>query len=154
MHPSRTRHDPAGLTRDAGWGLTVERTVAASVPEVWHRLLTEWLPPWLGVDSIPQMVGAPLRHRGRTRGRVIGCHVGRRVRMRWTPESLDHETEFEVTLQASALGTPAGTTITIHQERLLGVAERQGQLEHWVAVLDDAAEVLALESVVTHDLPS
>ena len=137
---TETWHSPVGLTHDAGWELDVRRTVPAPAAETWQRLLAEWLPVWLGVDSVPQMVGAPLRRDGRVRGRVIGCHVGRRVRVRWTPEALDHETVFQVTLQeapgAAAGGTSAGTEIAIHQERLLGAAERQGLLEQWEQVLD------------------
>lgn len=133
---TESRHSPVGLTRDAGWELEVRRTVRASAPELWRRLLADWLPQWLGVDSVPQMVGAPLKHAGRVRGRVMGCHVGRRIRLRWTPQDLDHETMFEVTL----LEETGGTTIVIHQERLLGPAERQGLLEHW----DDVLAALAL----------
>ena len=75
---------PPGLTRDAGWQLGVRRTVPAHVDEVWRRLLSEWLPAWLGVDTVPQMVGAPLCSGGSLHGRIVGCHVGRRVRVRWT----------------------------------------------------------------------
>lgn len=149
MHTLR-RHDPLGLTRDAGWELGVRRTVAATVPDVWHRLLAEWLPQWLEVDSIPQLVGAPLRHHGSVRGRIVGCHRGRRVRMYWTPAALDHETVFQVTL----LEASAGTTIAIHQERLVDAVERQSQLEQWTAVLDDLVAALERETAVTHDLPS
>lgn len=130
---TQTTRDHVGLTRDAGWELGVRRTVAEPVDDVWRRLLAEWLPAWLTVDSVPQMVGAPLRRGGRVRGRVVGCHVGRRVRMRWTPETLDHETMFQVTLMDEA----NGTTLALHQERLLGPAERQALLEHWTGVLDD-----------------
>ncbi|MEE1618404.1 SRPBCC family protein [Brachybacterium sp. J153] len=141
---------PVGLTRDAGWQLGVTRTVAAPASDVWRRLLGEWLPQWLGVESVPQMVGAPVRDGARIRGRVVGCHVGRRVRLRWTPVTLDHETVFQVTLQEAA----TGTTIGIHQERLLGAAERQGLLEHWTTTLDALVESIAREHVIRHDLPN
>ncbi|WP_193103723.1 hypothetical protein [Brachybacterium sp. FME24] len=149
MHTLR-RHDPLGLTRDAGWELGVRRTVAATAPDVWHRLLAEWLPQWLEVDSIPQLVGAPLRHNGSVRGRIVGCHMGRRVRMYWTPVALDHETVFQVTL----LEASAGTTIAIHQERLVDAVERQSLLEQWTAILDDLVAALERETAVTYDLPS
>lgn len=137
MHTTTPR-PPHGLTRDAGWELEVRRTLDCSPEDAWQQLLTEWLPQWLGVDSVPQMVGAPLRSRGRIRGRVVGCHVGRRVRVRWTPEILDHETMFQVTLLESS----NGTTLSIHQERLLGPAERQSLLEHWSSVLEQLARSL------------
>ncbi|MFC7374826.1 SRPBCC domain-containing protein [Brachybacterium sp. GCM10030267] len=141
---------PTGLTRDAGWELGVRRTLSAPLEDVWRRLLAEWLPQWLGVENVPQMVGAPMRHDGQTRGRVVGCHVGRRVRVRWTPPTLDHETVFQVTL----LEASGGTTVAIHQERLLGAAERQGLLEHWTTILDELVAAIDRETAVNHDLPN
>jgi hypothetical protein len=47
---------------------------------------------------------------------------------------------FQVTLQqvpgAAGVGTAVGTELAIHQERLLGAAERQGLLEQWEQTLD------------------
>ena len=132
-----------GLTPDAGWELNVERELRAPLDEVWQRLVAEWLPAWLGVASLPQMVGAPIADaRGRVRGRVVGCHVGRRVRVRWTPADLDHETVFQVTITEAV----EGTTITVHQERLLGPAERQALLERWTRILDDLVAAIAAET--------
>lgn len=121
--------------------------------DVWRRLLTEWLPQRLGVDSVPQMVGAPMRHDGAVRGRVTGCHVGRRVRVRWTPVILDHETIFQVTLQEPLDASLLGTVLEIHQERLLGPAERQALLARWNSVLDELVMAYALESAGGRDLP-
>lgn len=135
---TESRHSPVGLTHDAGWELGAHRTLEAPPEEVWRMLLTEWLPQWLEVDTVPQMVGAPLRHGDRVRGRVIGCHMGRRVRVRWTPSRLDHETVFQVTLQPEPEGG-RGTVLAVHQERLLGPAERQALLEHWETALDRVA---------------
>lgn len=146
---TRTRPRLPGLTPDAGWELGVDRTLTASPEEIWERLLGEWLPAWLGVDSVPRMVGTPLRSGAAVRGRVVGCHVGRRVRVRWTPPVLDHETVFQVTLQPA----PEGTTISIHQERLLGPAARQMLLEHWTSLLEQLALQLAVEQQVRTDLP-
>lgn len=150
---TETRHSPVGLTPDAGWELGVGRTLPAPADDVWRRLLAEWLPQWLGVESVPQMVGAPLRHHGRVRGRVIGCHVGRRVRVRWTPSTLDHETVFQVTLQKPPESGLVGTVIAIHQERLLGPAARQGLLEQWTTALDQLVTAYAQESSGSQDLP-
>jgi hypothetical protein len=111
---TETWHAPVGLTHDAGWELDVRRTLPAPVPETWQRLIGEWLPQWLGVESVPQMVGAPVRRGGRVHGRVIGCHVGRRVRLRWTPDTLDHETVFQVVLQEAPDGAGGSTILEIH----------------------------------------
>lgn len=139
---TRLHHAPVGLTPDAGWELGVTRPLPLATDEAWERLVAEWLPGWLGVDTVPRMVGAPLLSGKHTRGRVLGCHVGRRVRVRWTPADLDHETIFQVTLMPTA----DGTEITVHQERLLGAAERQALLERWTGRLDDLVRVLAVET--------
>ncbi|WP_114854062.1 SRPBCC domain-containing protein [Brachybacterium sp. YJGR34] len=146
---TETWHHPVGLTHDAGWELGVRRTLPAPDQDVWRRLLSEWLPQWLGVESVPQMVGAPLRRGTAACGRVVGCHMGRRVRLRWQPEALDHETVFQVTLQEAA----GGTVLAVHQERLLGPAERQGLLEHWTTVLDQLVADYRRETVRGRDLP-
>lgn len=127
---------PTGSTADAGWELGVRRTVPDSPDEIWQSLLADWLPAWLEVDSVPKMVGAPLRRGAQVCGRVVGCHVGRRVRLRWHPPHLDHETVFQVTLLEAA----SGCTIAIHQERLRGSAERQELLERWTDVLERLRE--------------
>ena len=151
--PSHAGPSHVGLTHDAGWELVVRRALPASAEDVWRRLLAECLPQWLGVESIPQMVGAPIRHEGRVRGRVVGCHVGRRLRLRWTPADLDHETVFQVTLQDSPEDPLWGTVIELHQERLLGAAERQSLLEHWTEVLDTLVEDCTRESDRAQELP-
>lgn len=43
--------------------------------------------------------------------------------------------------------------IEIHQERLLGPAERQALLAHWTSVLDGVVADYALESAASQDLP-
>lgn len=150
---TETRHVPVGLTPDAGWALTVRRTLPAPPEDIWRRLLTEWLPGWLEVDSVPQMVGSPLRWSGGTRGRVVGCHVGRRITVRWTPSSLDHETVFQVTLQEPFEDALLGTELEIHQERLLGVAERSALLTRWETVRDELGLAYAQETSGSQDLP-
>src|SRR5690606_7399330 len=82
------RPGPAQPGPDTGWGIVLRHDLDSPAPEVWRRLLADWLPLWLGVDSVPQMVGAPLRREGRGRGRVVGCHMGRRVRRRRIPSGL------------------------------------------------------------------
>lgn len=148
-----TMQIPTGLTPAAGWELRVRRTLPEPDQDVWSRLFAEWLPQWLGVDSVPQMVGAPVRHQGIMCGRVIGCHIGRRVRLRWTPAILDHETVFQVTLQEPAEHGAAGTEIEIHQERLLGAADREGMLSYWTAVLDELVTAYERENAARQDLP-
>ena len=140
---------PVGLTRHAGWELSVRRTVPATPDEVWRRLLSEWLPAWLEVESVPQMVGAPLRGRGAVRGHQLLSDVQSRISVSYAPRTLDNKTVFQVTLQEAG----QGTTIALHQERLLGAAERQAQLEHWTTVLEEVAAQLEAERPESQDLP-
>lgn len=133
---------PVGLTLDAGWELGVRRTLPVPFEECWAVLIDEWLPRWLMVDAVPQMVGAPLRQGLRSVGRVTGCHVGTRVRVRWDqPEAAD-ETVFQVTLLPAA----TGTTIALHQERLSSAEERERLLAHWTRALERLATELRDEA--------
>ena len=68
--------------------------------------------------------------------------------MRWTPRTLDHETVFQVTLQEAG----EGTVLAVHQERLLGAAERQALLEHWTTLLDALVVQLRAERGTSQDL--
>lgn len=52
-----TRHPPVGRAPDSDQELRFRHTLPGPMEDIWRRLLTEWLPQWLDVDSIPQMVG-------------------------------------------------------------------------------------------------
>ncbi|MDN5599466.1 MAG: hypothetical protein ACTHV2_03405 [Brachybacterium sp.] len=138
-----TRHPPVGRAPDSDQELRFRHTLPGPMEDIWRRLLTEWLPQWLDVDSIPQMVGTPLRRGGSVRGKVIGCYTGRRLRTRWIPASLTEETILQVTLMDAALLEvgPPGVVLEIQQEDLPGPAAREDLLAHWTAVFDglDAA---------------
>lgn len=129
------RPGPAQPGPDTGWGIVLRHDLDSPAPEVWRRLLADWLPLWLGVDSVPQMVGAPLRREGRGRGRVVGCHMGRRVRVRWIPPGLAEETIAQVTLEELADGPRGGTTLVLHQDPVRDLAAQQSLLTHWQAAL-------------------
>lgn len=142
---------PVGLTRDAGWELGVRRTLPVPFDSAWTLLVEEWLPRWLGVDSVPQLVGAPLHQGRRDVGRVTGVHVGSRVRVRWDQPDAADETVLQVTLLPAA----SGTTVAIHQERLASADERERLIAHWTRALErlrdevetDAVEVDPLDEI-------
>lgn len=131
MHSSTALPDAAPPGGDAGWGISLRHDLDATATEVWRRLLADWLPLWLDVDSVPQMVGAPLRREGRVRGRVVGCHMGRRVRVRWAPPQLAEETIVQVTLEETADGTRRGTTLVLQQDQVRDLAAQQTLLARW-----------------------
>lgn len=135
---TETRRPPTGVAPAADRALRIRHTLPGPMEDIWQRLLTEWLPQWLDVDSIPQMVGTPLRRGGRVRGSVIGCYAGRRLRARWIPAGLAEETILQVTLMDAALLEvgPPGVVLEIQQEDLPDPAAREDLLVHWTAVLD------------------
>lgn len=138
-HPHPHGHDgasapahPIGLTRDAGWELGVRRTLPLTRDQAWELLRDAWLPRWLDVDAVPLVVGAELHRGAATVGRVVGAHLGRRLRVRWDQPDIDGETVLQVTLIDAA----GGTTVAIHQERLGTAEQREDLLERWTAELD------------------
>lgn len=130
--------------------LGVRRVVPGDQEELWFPLLAEWLPRWLDVDAVPQMVGAPLRRGDQVRGHVIGCHLGERVRLRWRPRELEHDTELMVSLDPEE----HGTELVVHLERLEGPAEQQAQREHWEQALEDLAREVEAERGAEDDMPT
>lgn len=130
METTQQSRGPAAPDAE-GARIAVEHPVAAPPEQVWRSLMTEWLPERLAVDSVPQMVGAPIRDGGTVRGRVLGCHVGRRLRLRWVPPELGHETLVQISL-TPILG---GTAVRLSQEHLRGPAEQQSARERWTAAL-------------------
>lgn len=130
-----------GRSRDAGWQLSVRRTLPLRADDAWDRLHEAWLPEWTGADRVPLLVGAPVRRDDVHIGRVIGCHVGRRLRLRWAPEGITHET----VLQATVLESGDGTALALHQEQLCGPEEQRRLLEEWTGALEALRERLLRE---------
>ncbi|MCT1790116.1 MULTISPECIES: hypothetical protein [Dermabacter] len=60
---------------------------ALSQDEAWDRMTQQWLPAWLGLQSIPLMVGGPLvKNPGKNRqiiGKVLGSALGHRIRVEY-----------------------------------------------------------------------
>ncbi|WP_157085849.1 hypothetical protein [Devriesea agamarum] len=138
--PSRHGADAANsqtcdAPRITGSEVNVRRLMRGPRPDVWILLINKWMPHWLGIDRLPQMMGATLATHGRKVGRVIGCQVGTHIRVRWTPATLNHETVFQVRLHDH----PSGTYLDIHHEHLLGPGEQSGLIERWARALDDAS---------------
>lgn len=113
----------------------------ASTDEVWQRLVAEWLPGWLQVESIPRVVGGSLRALdGAPLGRVLGCHVGHRVRLEWDPTAS--------LLDIAVAPVSGGTALTVRvspledQERT-GEAQAEESLEHWQGLLADLETTMA-----------
>lgn len=107
IHESTTAPSEAstGAPDHPGTGLPTAR-LRTSTEEVWRQLVSDWLPGWLEVDAIPRIVGAPLRAAdGTARGRVLGCHVGHRIRLLWEPTN--------VQLDLALAPVSGGSTLTV-----------------------------------------
>ncbi|MGP9695443.1 SRPBCC family protein [Brachybacterium sp. AOP25-B2-12] len=129
-----TLPSPLRRTPTADRELAARRTAPILRADVWRLLLDEWLPRWLDIDAVPLMVGTAVRRDDEVRGRVSGCYVGRRVRVRWEDPALGHATLFQVTLTEDE----GGTEIVIQEEGLAGTAERDARRVRWTAALDAA----------------
>lgn len=120
-----------GLTKDAGWELGVRTTVPAPLNAVWDYLVGEGLQVWLGtIDALPTEKGAEYRTDEGTRGTVRGFTPYNRLRVGWQPKGQRHETVLQLTVREAA----NGTTIGIHQEKMLDRDERWKMLGHWKLV--------------------
>lgn len=125
--------------------------------EVWQRLVTEWLPLWLQVESVPRVVGAPLRGLdGSRRGRVLGCHVGHRVHLEWVPTGADdsaapHADDAPVSSDTDGEGTQQPGTVMLEMAlssvpgaTVLTVRSSDaGSADVWRARLADLEAVMA-----------
>lgn len=124
---------PVDRPHRTGWTLEVRRIVPCAPDAAWELLSDEWLPQWLGVDTVPLLVGAPVRQGIRAIGRVVGCHVGFRMRLRWDQPTAADETVLQVTLVPEG---SASTTVVVEQERLASAEERDRLREHWERALE------------------
>jgi uncharacterized protein YndB with AHSA1/START domain len=121
---------PVGQTKDAGWEIGVSRTVPCSVDEAWSVLTSSAaLRVWLGDDRLP----------GDERLRSL--RPGDRVRLRWRPPGVDHDTTLQVAVSLSS--SKRGAVVRFHQEHLAGPDEREAMRTRWRQVLDELAPLFA-----------
>jgi uncharacterized protein YndB with AHSA1/START domain len=121
-----------GLTRDVGWELGVRRTAAVPTDVAWDHLAGAGAADWLGLDALPDRVGAEYRTADGTTGRIRSLTPGRRVRLTWRPQGRSTDS----TVQLTVLPAVRGATIALHQEHLADAQERAELLRHWTAVLE------------------
>ncbi len=124
---------PVGLTRTAGWNAGARRTIAARPDVVWHALLAEALPLWLGtVDgSLELLRRSAYRTLEGAVGEVRGAEPGRRIRLTRSVDGAD-----STTIQLTVIPAATGTTVAFHEERLAGPEERAESIRAWKFALD------------------
>ena len=130
MEKQANETDSAGL-------VSVSRTVAAPIEEVWDYLIGRGLDVWLG-DTVLGNKGESYETADGVRGVVRSFHALDRVRVTWQRPDDSHESSVQVAV------TPAdhGTTITLSHERLADAADHEVLRAHWADVADRVAEDL------------
>ncbi len=131
---------PAGLTKDTGWQVGVQRTLPLDLEEAWSFLVSDaGTRIWLGTKTPPDPApGARYKTRDGTVGEIRSFRVYDRVRLTWKPKDWDHDSTVQVALTPS----PTGTAFRFHQERMASQDEREAMREHWNNVLDALADHL------------
>ena len=132
---------PVGLTKDTCWQVGVSRRVPTELHRVWTTLTSpEGLAAWLGPGAAPDpQAGAPYEAADGTTGEMRSWRERDRLRATRLVPGEDHETTIQVTVST----TPTGTRIGLHQERMASQEERSRMRNHWKAVADELARVLA-----------
>lgn len=123
-----------GETKDAGFQVGVQRTLAISADAAWE-LLTGGLGrnAWLGGDpgDLAFEQGAASRTDAGHEIEIRTISPGEHIRLRWRPPDRDEPT----TLQVHVVDKGDRTAIRFHQERLADPAERERMKRHWTEVL-------------------
>jgi len=109
--------------------VSVSRTVAVPVEEVWEYLIGPGLDVWLG-DTVLGNKGESYETADGVRGVVRSFHALETIRVSWQRPDDPHESSVQVALVPGA----QGTTITFTHERLADAAQQQRLQAHWADV--------------------
>ena len=138
---SATERAPAaGRTKDGTYQVGVRRTFATSPGQAWDVLTSPaGLAIWLGGEV--SLVKGESYQTSEAAGQVRVVAPGSHVRLTWQPNSWDDPS----TIQVRVLPTASGATVSFHQERMPGAAERESMHRRWSAALDRLAALLVGE---------
>ena len=122
----------AGETADTGFQVGVQRTVAATVPEVWD-LITSRPDLWLGEGaSVGFAEGERYEIPGAT-GEIRVVKPGDRLRMTWQPEDWPAPATLQFTLAKTGSGK---TAVQAHLEKLPDGDAREAMRTRWREALE------------------
>ena len=117
--------------------VSVSRTVAAPVEEVWDYLIGRGLDVWLG-DTVLGNKGESYETADGVRGVVRSFHALETIRVSWQRPDDAHESSVQV---AIAPAHP-GTTVTFSHERLADADDQRRLHSHWADVAGRVSEDL------------
>ena len=123
---------------NAGWEVSVRKTVSVPVADVWTFLVGPGLALWLGDTKLPTEKGAAFVTDDGVQGVLRLCTEGSRVRITWQPSDWPHDTNLALTVKDAE----PGTIIEFHHEDLTDRDERRMMLGHWKNVLEQLAVAL------------
>jgi len=134
------REKPVGRTKDGTYQVGVRRTFATSPGQAWDVLTSPaGLAIWLGGEV--SLVKDAAYQTSEAAGQVRVVSPGSHLRLTWQPAGWDDPS----TIQVRVLPTASGATVSFHQERMPGAAERESMHRRWSAALDQIAALLAGE---------
>lgn len=123
-------NDAQTLAR-TGFEFRTRGELPLSQSEAWDRLTTQWFPNWLGLQSIPLMVGGPLvKNPGKNReviGRVLGSALGHRVRVEYTSPLVS----ATIIVQATLMEVGSSTILELDVENAPNAAALETLREVW-----------------------
>jgi uncharacterized protein YndB with AHSA1/START domain len=122
---------------DSAEQVSVSRTVAAPVEEVWDYLIGRGLDVWLG-DTVLGNKGESYETADGVRGVVRSFHALETVRVTWQRPDDDHESSVQVSLAPAE----PGTTVTFSHDRLPDPDDQERLQTHWADVAGRVAEDL------------
>jgi uncharacterized protein YndB with AHSA1/START domain len=130
----------AGRAKDGTYQVGVRRTFATAPQDTWDALTSpEGLAIWLGGEV--SLVKGEAYQTAEAAGEVRVVAPGSHVRLTWQPDGWAAAS----TIQVRVLPAAGGTTVSFHQERMPGAAERESMHRRWSAALDRLAALLVGE---------
>lgn len=114
--------------------------------DAWDRLTTQWMPNWLGIPSVPLLVGSDLvKNPGAHRqivGRVLGSALGHRLRVMYVTALV----QAPIVVQVSVAEVPEGTEMELRLEHIPSADDIEVLRDAWVGRLEHAAHEVREES--------
>jgi uncharacterized protein YndB with AHSA1/START domain len=121
-----------GETADTGFQVGVQRTVAATVPEVWD-LITARPEVWLGEEAFVAFAEGEHYEIPGASGEIRVVKPGDRLRMTWQPEEWPAPATLQLTLAETGSGK---TAIQAHLEKLPDADAREAMRARWREALE------------------
>lgn len=129
-----------GQTKEAGFQFGIRKTFPVSVEQAWDFLLSEsGLKIWLGELQSTFEINKPYQTKAGVEGLVRVFTPYSHIRLNWKKKHWTNRS----TVQVRTIGKLQKTTISFHQEKLLGSEQRSEMKEYWNKVILKISDELA-----------